>query len=272
MSTHDHDVRLADGRVLRTRDRGAADVAAIADRLHLDRFAVWGESGGGPFALACAALLPDRVVAAALVSPLAPYDAPGLDWSAGMANGAVRLHSLALAGRDALQPGMARLAEALTATGLAGFVELASPTLPRPDQAILATDAAAQMYANLREGLAQGPEGAIEDALALVASWGVDLAAVCVPVSVWSGEQDTDTRQPMPAGLPRPSPAPSCACSPTRAICRSSTGGATRSSTGSPASSATVTECRTPPGVTASQAAARLRRWSQPLRPREGHS
>jgi pimeloyl-ACP methyl ester carboxylesterase len=120
MSTHDHDVRLADGRVLRTRDRGAADgrpvfllhgglgsrlvldplsataaaglrllsydrpgfggstpqpgrtvadtaadVAAIADQLHLDGFAVWGESGGGPFALACAALLPDRVVAAA---------------------------------------------------------------------------------------------------------------------------------------------------------------------------------------------------------------
>ena len=120
----------------------------------LDRFAVWGESGG-PFALACAALLPDRVVAAALVSPLAPYDAPGLDWSAGMANGAVQPHSLALAGRDALQPGDGAAGRAFTATGLAGFVELASSTLPRSDRAILDTDVAGQLFANLREGLAQ---------------------------------------------------------------------------------------------------------------------
>src|SRR3954469_6493893 len=43
----------------------AADVAATADALGLDRFATWGASGGAPHALAMAALLPDRVVAAA---------------------------------------------------------------------------------------------------------------------------------------------------------------------------------------------------------------
>jgi pimeloyl-ACP methyl ester carboxylesterase len=55
-------------------------VAALADQLQVGRFAVWGASGGGPHALACAALLPDRVVAAAVAASPAPYDAPGLDW------------------------------------------------------------------------------------------------------------------------------------------------------------------------------------------------
>jgi pimeloyl-ACP methyl ester carboxylesterase len=244
-----HDMRLADGRMLRTQDSGAADgqpvfllhdglgsrlvhpsvpasatdaslrllsydrpgfggstpqpgrtvadaaadVAAIADQLQVDRFAVWGTAGGGPFALACAARLPDRVVAAVAASPLAPYDAPGLDWFTGMADDVARLHTLALAGRDPLQPALAQLAETLTATSLAGFIELVSPTLPPPDQAIVDTDAASHLLANLREGLAQGAEGAIEDELAVVAPWGVDLASVRMPVSLWSGEQDTDT-------------------------------------------------------------------------------
>lgn len=225
MTIRDHEVRLADGRILRTRDSGAADgqpvllfhdglgsrlmadplaavathaglrlvsydrpgfggstaqpgrrvadaaadVTAIADRLGVDRFAVWGTSGGGPFALACAALLPDRVVAAALVSPLAPIDAPGLDWSAGMAEQVAQLHRLAAAGREGLRPALGQLAEALTATSLAGFVELVSPTLSPPDRAILTTDAGAHLFADLREGLARGAEGAIEDELAVVA-------------------------------------------------------------------------------------------------------
>ncbi|CAM5576320.1 alpha/beta hydrolase [Streptomyces badius] len=62
----------------------AADVRAIADALAIGRFAVLGDSGGGPHALACGALLPDRVVGVATAAGLAPYDAEGLDWFAGM--------------------------------------------------------------------------------------------------------------------------------------------------------------------------------------------
>jgi len=177
----------------RTVAAAADDVAAIADQLGVDRLAVWGQSGGGPFALACAALLPDRVAAAVVVAPLAPYQASTLDWFAGMADDIAQMHRLAVAGRDALQQAMPQLAEVLTSADLARFVEFSSPTLPPPDQAILKTDAAAYLFANLREGLAPGTEGGIEDELALVAPWEVDLASVRVPVSLWSGEQDTDT-------------------------------------------------------------------------------
>jgi pimeloyl-ACP methyl ester carboxylesterase len=55
----------------RTVATAADDITAIADQLGVDRLAVWGQSGGGPFALACAALLPDRVATAAAVAPLA---------------------------------------------------------------------------------------------------------------------------------------------------------------------------------------------------------
>jgi len=71
----------------RTVGSAAADVAAIADALGIGRFAVLGHSGGGPHALACAALLPDRVIAAVSMSGPAPYDADGLDWFAGWSPG-----------------------------------------------------------------------------------------------------------------------------------------------------------------------------------------
>jgi pimeloyl-ACP methyl ester carboxylesterase len=62
----------------------AADVSTIADALGIGRFAVMGHSGGGGHALACAALLSERVIGAVSVSGLAPYAAQGLDWFAGM--------------------------------------------------------------------------------------------------------------------------------------------------------------------------------------------
>jgi pimeloyl-ACP methyl ester carboxylesterase len=81
----------------------AADVASIADALGIDRFAVMGHSGGGPHALACAAVLPGRVLAAVCMSGLAPFSAEGLDWFAGMTpSGAAELRAAAT-GRAALQ-------------------------------------------------------------------------------------------------------------------------------------------------------------------------
>ena len=65
----------------------AADVRAICADLGIDRLAMWGISGGGPHVLACAALLPDLVTAAASLASPAPFGAVGLDYFAGMGRG-----------------------------------------------------------------------------------------------------------------------------------------------------------------------------------------
>ena len=68
----------------RTVADDAGDVAAVLDHLGLDRFLTLGRSGGGPHALACAALLPERCDGAATIASIAPWEAEGLDFTAGM--------------------------------------------------------------------------------------------------------------------------------------------------------------------------------------------
>src|SRR4051794_14507389 len=79
------------------------DVAHMLDTLGLGEVRTMGHSGGGPHALACAALLPDRVLAAVAVSAPAPFSAGGLDWFAGMASAGVAANYAAARGREALE-------------------------------------------------------------------------------------------------------------------------------------------------------------------------
>ena len=81
----------------------AADVAAIADRLGLDRFHTIGTSGGGPHALACGALLGDRVISTTIVGSVTPVDAEGLDWTAGMGEENLEEFAAARAGPEELK-------------------------------------------------------------------------------------------------------------------------------------------------------------------------
>src|SRR5580692_9209281 len=81
----------------RTVASAADDVRAICSALGISRLATWGVSGGGPHVLACAALLPDLVSAAASLASLAPYEAEGLDWFAGMGQENVDDFKLAVA-------------------------------------------------------------------------------------------------------------------------------------------------------------------------------
>src|SRR4051812_47337638 len=79
----------------------ATDVAAIMDALAAERFATYGWSGGGPHALACAALLDGRCVAAATLAGGGPADAPGFDFIAGMGGGNIAEVGAARGGRGA---------------------------------------------------------------------------------------------------------------------------------------------------------------------------
>src|ERR671933_1433994 len=86
------------------------DVAAIADALGIERFAVTGGSGGGPHALAVAARLPERVLRARCVVGVAPFEAEGLDFYAGMDPENIKEFGLAEQGEAVLQPELERMA------------------------------------------------------------------------------------------------------------------------------------------------------------------
>jgi pimeloyl-ACP methyl ester carboxylesterase len=136
----------------RTMADTAFDVAAIADDLDLDRFAVWGASAGGPHALACAALLADRVVAAAVLASSAPYNAPGLDFFAGMSEGGTHLLKLATAGRDALRQVLSQAAGAVRVGAPEQWIEQMRPMMSPPDRAVFDTQLAGAVLADWRGG------------------------------------------------------------------------------------------------------------------------
>jgi pimeloyl-ACP methyl ester carboxylesterase len=162
----------------RTVASAAADVAAIADALGIGRFTVLGHSGGGPHALACAALLPDRVIAAVSGAAPAPYDAESLDWFAGWAPGLAAEHRAAAAGREALEEYLAHAED----EDMSAFFT---------DADIAALGGRWSWLGGVAgKAMAQGNAGYIEDGLAAVAPWGYSPADIGVPVLLLHGRAD----------------------------------------------------------------------------------
>ena len=165
------------------------DTHAVLDHLGLDEFVTAGISGGGPRALACAALSP-RCRAATSIAGVAPRDAEGLDWFAGMAEENVDEYTAAAAGPEeygafletAFLPTLEASPEDV-ADALGGLV---TPV----DRAALTGDFAAFLAASFRHAGAQGVVGMRDDGLALTGDWGFDVGAITTPTAVWQGDQD----------------------------------------------------------------------------------
>ena len=176
----------------RTVAEAAGDVAAIADALGVDRFLTWGLSGGGPHALACAALLPDRVVAAASLAGVAPYDADGLDFLAGMGEGNIVEFGVVIReGEAGLRPLVEGELAGLSDISVAELVTQMTPHLSEVDaRVVVEHDLGPTMIAQIRDGSRLGPDGWIDDDLAFVQPWGFDVADIRVPVLLRQGRQD----------------------------------------------------------------------------------
>ncbi|MFJ8861298.1 alpha/beta fold hydrolase [Streptomyces sp. NPDC102451] len=168
----------------------AEDVRAIADSLGLERFAVVGRSGGAPHALACAALMPDRVTRTAALVSLAPWDAEGLDWFEGMAASNVLAYSTAAQDPDGLAESFIIRSAAIRQNPVQLLDDLRQE-LTDSDR-IVVNDAGIRMMllANFREGLRTSAYGWIDDAIAFCRPWGFAPSDIKGPVMLWHGEKD----------------------------------------------------------------------------------
>jgi len=154
----------------------AADVSSIADALGIDRFAVMGHSGGGPHALACGALLEERVLGVIVGSGLAPFGAEGLDYFVGMTpSGAAELRA-ATEGRSALQD----------------YLESAEfdPEMFTPADHAALSGEWSWLNSVVGPAVEDGDDGLIDDDLAYVGPWGFDPARVTSPILFLHGGQD----------------------------------------------------------------------------------
>ncbi|QDY76057.1 alpha/beta fold hydrolase [Streptomyces qinzhouensis] len=168
----------------------AQDVLAIADDLGLERFSVVGRSGGAPHALACAALMSDRVDRTAALVTLAPRDAVGLDWFDGMAASNVDAYTSALDDPIAFTKLFTLRSDEIRRDPIRLLNDLRSE-LPDSDRAVVADAGVRSMLLrNYQEALRMSAWGWIDDALAFSSPWGFDPADIDCPVLLWHGEQD----------------------------------------------------------------------------------
>jgi pimeloyl-ACP methyl ester carboxylesterase len=180
----------SDRKAGRTVADCVGDVEAVLGALGVERFLTVGWSGGGPHALACAALLEERTIAAATIAGVAPRSAAGLDWLAGM--GAENLAEFAAAeqGEQPLESFLRAQREGILAAGGPEIQESLGQLLSDVDRDTATGEFAEYLATLFHGGLETDIWGWFDDDLAFVADWGFSLQKIRRPVAVWQGSED----------------------------------------------------------------------------------
>jgi pimeloyl-ACP methyl ester carboxylesterase len=186
--------RAGYGSSTRRPGRSVADVVddarVVLDHVGAERALTIGWSGGGPHALACGALLDDRIRAVATLASIAPYPADGLDYLAGMGDENLEEFNAALESPEALIAFKERnwpVFREVTATDVAdSFGDLIDDV----DRGSLTGEVPEWLASMFREALRESYWGWFDDDLAMIRPWGFDLASIRVPVYVWQGRHD----------------------------------------------------------------------------------
>jgi pimeloyl-ACP methyl ester carboxylesterase len=168
----------------------AADVRAIAAALEIDGLAVWGISGGGPHALACAALLPDLVPAVASLAAPAPWGAEGLDYLADTGELNVEDTELFFEDRAAAEQKCAADRDEMYDADKAEIIEILLTLLSPVDAAVLSGELGDYLVEQEHLGLAPGYTGWWDDGVALLTPWGFELETIKTPVLLLQGRHD----------------------------------------------------------------------------------
>jgi len=167
-----------------------ADTAAVLDHLGADSCLVAGWSGGGPHALACGALLADRVRGVLCIAGVAPYAVPGLDFLAGMGADNIEEFGAALRGEDALGPWLDAQRPELLELTADQVADSLGNLIPPVDAAVLTGEFSEDLASEFRQALAVSVDGWLDDDLAFTRPWGFDLADIAVPTYLWQGSDD----------------------------------------------------------------------------------
>jgi len=166
------------------------DVVELADALGLRTFAVLGESGGSPYALACATTIPSRVTAVGIVGGVAPFEAPGL--TAAMSAPLRLMFRLAKYAPPLLDV-LFRLNLRVTRSMDERGAERMTSRFPEPDRTLLKRPDILQGFIGcFQEACVNGTRGAVHDMSLIARPWGIDPATITVPAFLWHGERDAN--------------------------------------------------------------------------------
>jgi pimeloyl-ACP methyl ester carboxylesterase len=179
-----------DGATTATVADDTADVVAVLDHLGHDRFVTLGWSGGGPRSLACAALLPERCLAATCGVGLAPPAEFDGDVRDGMGEENVAEYTAAFAGEKALSALLEDYAPSVFSVTAEEVAESLGSLVPPVDRAALTGELAEVTAHSFRRAGAQGIVGWLHDDLTHSRPWGFSVRDITVPVAVWQGTAD----------------------------------------------------------------------------------
>jgi pimeloyl-ACP methyl ester carboxylesterase len=168
----------------------ATDAAAVLDAIGADRAYTVGWSGGGPHAMATAALLPERIIGTGIIGGVAPYPADGIDWFEGMGPENIEEFGAALEGPEALIAFKERVWPIWRKVTGEEAAEAFGGLIDDVDRGSLTGEFADEVAATTREGLRNGYWGWFDDDMAFSRAWGFELEPMRVPVHIWQGGHD----------------------------------------------------------------------------------
>ncbi len=172
------------------------DIAQLADHLGIERFYVDGHSAGGPYALACAHQLPERIIAGAAISSIAPMGRPGAYEDMPLLN-----QMLAMSSRQVpwITKQICRIMRGMIMSDVEKATRQLMSSIPEADKAVLYAPGNAEILVHsIREGFRQGSQGVALDDILVNGEWGFDLKCVKPRIDIWHG--DADVNVPIHAG------------------------------------------------------------------------
>jgi pimeloyl-ACP methyl ester carboxylesterase len=166
------------------------DALAVLDHVGADSCVVAGWSGGGPHALACGALAPERVRGVLSIAGVGPFGASDLDFLEGMGQENHDEFGAALEGEDAIRAYLYAQRPAILQITGDQIVDQMATLLPPVDRDLLTGDFGDYLAREFRQAVSVSVDGWLDDDLAFTRPWGFDLDAIRVPAYVWQGSED----------------------------------------------------------------------------------